>query len=196
MFVQNLQYKIIIYYLRLNLYYMEVLKMKNSFEWNRLGDIKTGRQNLGEDMPVIVYRLLQFTMMDVLTEKLGFEEAEEIFRMAGYEAGVAFAQNVIKKPDDFNSFVEKLQAELKNLKIGIMRVEKADLENLDFVITISEDLDCSGLPVTGETVCAYDEGFISGLFKHYTGRYFVVKEIDCWASGDRTCRFTAKVANK
>lgn len=166
--------------------------MQEEFDWKRIGDISIGRENLGEDMPVAVYRLLQFTMRDVLANRFGAETAEDIFREAGYSAGVAFAKNVLKKSESFSDFAENLQDELKNLKIGVLRIEKADIDNMDFILTVSEDLDCSGLPVTGETVCSYDEGFIAGLFENFTGRYFVVKEIDCWATGDRTCRFTAK----
>ena len=36
---------------------------------------------------------------------------------------------------------------LKKLKIGILRVERGDVENLTFTLTVAEDLDCSGLPV-------------------------------------------------
>ena len=61
----------------------------------------------------------------------------------------------------------------------------------DFTLTVEEDLDCSGLPVSGETVCDYDEGFIAGVLEAYTKKAFHVKEIDCWASGGRVCRFHA-----
>lgn len=50
---------------------------------------------------------------------------------------------------------------------------------MSFTVTVSEDLDCSGLPITGTTVCDYDEGFLSGILEVYTGKPFQVKEIDC-----------------
>ena len=59
--------------------------------------------------------------------------------------------------------------------------------------TVGEDLDCSGLPVTGETVCNYDEGFLAGILKVYTKKDYVVTEVDCWATGSRVCRFEANV---
>jgi predicted hydrocarbon binding protein len=58
---------------------------------------------------------------------------------------------------------------------------------------VTEDLDCSGLPVTNETVCDCDEGFIAGILEIYTGSEFDVKEVDCWSKGDRVCRFEAKL---
>jgi predicted hydrocarbon binding protein len=61
-----------------------------------------------------------------------------------------------------------------------------------FVITVEEDLDCSGLPVSGEVVCNYDEGFLAGIAEAYNQKTFLVREVDCWASGDRVCRFEGK----
>ena len=72
--------------------------------------------------------------------------------------------------------------------MNILRIEQADLGKMAFTLTLAEDLDCSGLPAGDETVCTYDEGFLSG----YTGKNFSTKEVDCWCSGDRVCRFEAK----
>lgn len=165
--------------------------MSTDFDWSRLGDVETGRGNLGDQMPVAVYRLLQYTLLDELSERYGKETAQDIMRKTGYRSGKAFAQNVLTPVDDFPEFISDLQAKLKDMKIGILRIEKADMENMKFVLTVSEDLDCSGLPVTDETVCVYDEGFIAGIMENYTGKTFEVIEVDCWATGDRTCRFTA-----
>jgi len=162
-----------------------------TFEWSRIGDVAKGRENLGTDMPVEIYRLMQYTVTDVLTEALGAEKAEEILRAAGYQAGMAFSQRYLSKEGDFNAFVADLQQQMKQQRIGILRVEKADLDKLELMLTVSEDLDCSGLPLQGDTVCVYDEGFIEAILFDYTGKTFTVREIDCWATGDRTCRFSA-----
>jgi len=47
--------------------------------------------------------------------------------------------------------------------------------------------------VLGETVCNYDEGFISGILSLYSGKEYVAVETDCWATGGRVCRFQADV---
>ena len=167
--------------------------MEKSFDWGRIGDITVGRENLGEEMPVAVYRLLMYSLMDELLEKFGKEQGEEIVRNIGYRAGIALAENLLEKTDDINAFVADLQQKLKDLKVGILRIESVDLESMHIVLTVSEDLDCSGLPVTGEAVCIYDEGLISGLLHFATGKSFTVTEVDCWATGDRTCRFEATV---
>jgi predicted hydrocarbon binding protein len=161
----------------------------NNFSWENLGDIKEGRGDLGEEMPVLVYRLMQYTMLDVLTKAYGAEQANEYFRAAGFLAGSEFARNVLDLEVDFNSFVENLKDSLATLKIGILRMEAFDAETGNIVLTVAQDLDCSGLPVTNENVCNYDEGFIAGILEAYTGKKYIVREVDCWANGDRVCRF-------
>ena len=160
-----------------------------TFSWDSLGNIKEGRGNLGEEMPVLVYRLMQFTLLDVLTREFGREKANFYIREAGRLAGTEFARNALDLKADLNTFVANLQNVLKELKIGILRIEGIDEKAEEIIMTVAEDLDCSGLPITDETVCNYDEGFISGILEVYTGKKFSVREIDCWATGDRVCRF-------
>jgi len=160
------------------------------FSWEQLGDIDEGRPSLGLQTPVAVYRLMQFTMRAVLEKEYGDERTRELLRVAGRLAGQEFCKNVLDASLPFNKFIAQLTSSLLDLSIGILRVEKSDIENMSFLVTVSEDLDCSGLPIKGVTVCDYDEGFIEGIFNVYTGKDFEVKETDCWTTGERTCRFS------
>ncbi|MGA2621609.1 MAG: V4R domain-containing protein [Thermoguttaceae bacterium] len=165
---------------------------ESAFDWTMLGQIDVGRPNLGFKTDVAVYRLMQFTLRDVLIRMYSVEAADKVFYAAGETAGRHFYENLITKRDSFGNFVAELQELLRDLGIGILRIEKGDLEKLTFTLTVAEDLDCSGLPICGEQICTYDEGFISGLLSAYTGKKFRVKEVDCWCSGDRVCRFDVK----
>lgn len=159
------------------------------FSWEKLGNIKEGRGDLGEDVPVVVYRLLEYCMNHVLAEEFGVDEANELFRKAGYLAGSEFAKNVLNLNLELDAFVAHLQKTLKDLRIGILRIESMEEESGTIILTVAQDLDCSGLPPTNEVVCNYDEGFLSGILEAYTKKPYFVREIDCWASGDRVCRF-------
>ena len=174
---------------------MKHMDKPSKFSWEGLGDLEEGRGSLGLDMPVLVYRLLQYTLKDILSREFDETYTRKLFYSAGHLAGTQLAANVLDLSGDFDFFVTNLQRSLQELKIGILRIEKADLENSEFTLTVSEDLDCSGLPVTDETVCDYDEGFIAGILDAYTNKEFKVKEVDCWANGDRTCRFAAKLSD-
>ncbi len=162
------------------------------FEWKDLGDIINGRPNLGTEVPVLVYRLGQYTMREAIAQRYGQEVAAILLREAGWIAGREFCKNVLDCSLDFGAFIDQLQVMLKSLKVGILRIEHSDMTTMTFTLTVSEDLDCSGLPISGQTVCEYDEGFISGILHMYSGKDFSATEVDCWATGDRTCRFVVK----
>ncbi len=163
----------------------------NKFSWKDLGDIKAGRPNLGTHCTVLGYRLLQYTLRDELIRQFDVDKGREVFQNAGKLAGEEFCKNILDTSLDFNSFIADLQEKLKNNLIGVLKIEKTDMDSLSFTLTVAEDLDCSGLPLSDETICEYDEGFIAGILNTYTGKEFDVKEVDCWASGDRICRFSA-----
>lgn len=148
-----------------------------------------GRGNLGASVPVSVYRLMEYSLREQLIEQMGKEEQIHIFRGAGCRAGTYFAEKLLDTSLSFNQFIAALQARMEEMKIGVLRIEKYDEETGQIVLTVSEDVDCSGLPMLGETVCNYDEGFISGIMSAYTGKTYFAKEVDCWATGDRVCRF-------
>lgn len=169
---------------------------KYEFTWDLLGDLDAGRPNLGKSVGVELYRLLQFTFRDVMEQKLGAEKADGIFYEAGKLAGKHFYENLLPKANTFTDSVKNLQTALKDLGIGILRIEEIDMEKGEIVLTVSEDLDCSGLPERGENICVYDEGFISSILESVTKVPFDVKEIDCWCTGDRTCRFMARTTGQ
>lgn len=164
---------------------------KYEFSWSLLGDLKLGRPNLGPNTRIEVFRLMQFTFRDVIEQELGAEKTDQVFYKAGHLAGGEFYKQYLSGTGDFNSFVRELQSALKDMGMGILRIEEADPEAGSFILTVAEDLDCSGLPELGYEICTYDEGFIAGLLESFTGIPFTVKEVDCWCTGDRTCRFTA-----
>lgn len=166
--------------------------MKETKWIDYIGDINLGRVHLGKEMPVEVYRLFEFTMKDELTQRFGKKEAIEIFRSAGKRAGSYFTKQLLDISQDINIFMTELQTRLQEQKMGILRIEELDENARHIVVSIGEDLDCSGLPIIGESVCNYDEGFLMGVLHQYTGHEYEVIEVDCWAKGGRVCRFDAK----
>lgn len=151
------------------------------------------RGNLGEELPVLVYRMLEYSLKEELVKRFGKETQIDIFRNAGRTAGEYFARKMLNLNQPLDQFVSELQKRLEELKIGVLRIEHVDEESGKIILTVAEDADCSGLPILGETVCNYDEGFISGILSVYSGKNYTAVEVDCWATGDRVCRFHADV---
>ena len=164
---------------------------KYTFSWDLLGDLDAGRPNLGNRTHVSVYRLMQFTLREAIESRYGTEAADAVFHAAGKRAGQAFYEHYLSDAKGLPDFIARLQARLKEFAIGILRVESLADDARSLVLTVDEDLDCSGLPETDFEVCVYDEGFIAGILESHTGSPYTVREIDCWCTGDRTCRFSA-----
>ena len=141
-----------------------------------IADIALGRPNLGHFTRLEIYRLMQFTFRDVMEQRLGSDQTDQLFCQAGKLTGTKFYQQFFFHIKDFNEFIKSLQSTLKEMGVGILRVEKADVKQGSFVLTVSEDLDCSGLPELHYEICKYDEGFIAGLLESFTGYEFKVKK--------------------
>jgi predicted hydrocarbon binding protein len=150
-----------------------------SFKWANIGDVTRGRPNLGDTIHVAAYRLMQYSIRSILNKEFGGEKAATLFYSAGYLAGTEFSKNILDINLPFNSFVMQLQNKLKELNMGILRIDQLELEKTEITLVVTEGIDCSGLPVTDETVCDYEEGFIAGILDTYTGKKFDVKEVDC-----------------
>ncbi len=163
------------------------------FCWENLGDLEIGRPHLGGLAPVLVYRLMQYALKAVLTQKLGAAATKEIFIQAGRLAGAEFCRNVLDTHLPLDRFFLELGRKLQDWKIGILTIEDIEPNTLEMTLTVAEDLDCSGLDVSDQTLCDYDEGFLAGVLAAYTGREFAVEEISCWATGDRVCRFKVTI---
>lgn len=162
------------------------------FQWSHLGDVQLGRPNLGNTTSVEVYRLMQYTLRDAAIKYTDPATAARIFYDAGYNSGKAVFENLIAPVSTMDELIAKLQSALKTHNVGILRLEFVDIDGNAMTLTVAEDLDCSGLPEQDEAICTYDEGFIAGILDTFSGKKFNVKEIDCWCTGDRVCRFRAE----
>jgi hypothetical protein len=67
----------------------------NFVSWAELGDIITGRPNLGQMVPVAVYRALQYSIRHVLSEEFDKEFANRILFKAGKLVGEKFCQDLL-----------------------------------------------------------------------------------------------------
>jgi predicted hydrocarbon binding protein len=174
----------------------KMAERKYQFVWDEtVGvDMPSSRPKLGPTMRVEAYRLFQFTLRDILEQHYGADAADALFREAGVLAGRSFHEKYLAGAKTIGELSYQIQLAFDELGIGIFQVETADSGGDHFIFTVDEDLDCSGLPDNREVICVYDEGFIQGILECFSGKGFNVREIDCWCTGARTCRFEAKAS--
>lgn len=170
---------------------------KYAFSWETIGtNMALARPSLGDSLKIEVYRLFQFTMRDILEQEYGTKAADEVFYKSGVLAGKAFYKQFLTEFAETGPLVKRVGELFKDMGIGIFRVESFDTETLECYVTVDEDLDCSGLPDIDDVICIYDEGFIAGILEGFTGKVYNVREVDCWCTGARTCRFQGTPAEQ
>ena len=72
-----------------------------------IGNVEEGRPNLGPTIDVAVYRLMQFTLRDILITKFGTQTADRIYYKAGDSAGREFCNHMINKNNEFDGFIRE-----------------------------------------------------------------------------------------
>ncbi len=165
---------------------------ENGISLSDIGDLSAGRIELGADMPILVYRLFQMSLRKTLSETYGEGEMVNVLRNVGRLAGSAFAREILDLSLPFYDFINELTNKLLSMKIGKLNIECFDENTGHGVVSVKEDLDCSGLRERNEMMCQYDEGFIAGVFNEYTQKSYSVIEVDCWGTGANVCRFEVK----
>lgn len=106
-------------------------KRQYKFDWQFIGDIELGRPHLGKMTRIEMYRLFQYTLRDVLEEEFGTERADRMLYKAGFLAGTEFCRRYIDGCTEFGEFVAKAQAELERMGVGILHIERADMDSLE-----------------------------------------------------------------
>ena len=114
--------------------FMETLK-PISFE-DCLAYDENSRGNLGEQLPVFVYRMLEYSLKEALVSRFGKDVQIELFRNAGHLAGTYFAKHMLNIDQPLDSFISELQNKLQEYKIGVLRIEDINPETGRIILTV------------------------------------------------------------
>jgi len=111
---------------------------KYTFSWSTIGEkMAIARPSLGPTTRIEVYRLLQYTLRDVLEEEFGHKKTDDMFRKAGAIAGREFYNKFCLETEDISGLVTTIEEKFKELGIGIFRVESINLEEMSFTLNCS-----------------------------------------------------------
>ena len=76
--------------------------------WENLGDIEEGRPTSGNDCPVIMYRMLQFSLRKIIESELGEGKGGEYLYKAGQLAGRLIYEKFFADEKDADKLFAKL----------------------------------------------------------------------------------------
>lgn len=155
---------------------------------------KLQRQQLQEDISAYIqryiasendrfefFRLIFHTMrISLLTQGV---DIDPILHEAGLKVGEALYEKV--KDPDMSTFLGNIANFWETHSLGSVEVK----EFQPLTISVEDCFECSGLPYLGRPACAFDSGILESLFSLYNNEEIKVKETQCYALGDKACRF-------
>jgi predicted hydrocarbon binding protein len=131
------------------------------------------RPSLGEDIPLVLYRILRVIgMRNILGETSG-----ATLYMMGKQVGTMVGAR------DLSDF----EAKIKELKIGIPEVQVINDDQL--VVKLYECITCAGFASTGEMFCDMESGIIAGLLEGVYGKKARSTQTKSWSVGYKYCEF-------
>ena len=134
-----------------------------------------------ENDPFEFFRLIFHTLrISLLTQGV---DIDPILHEAGLKVGEALYEKV--KDPDMDTFLGNIANFWETHSLG--SVEVKDFKPL--TISVQDCFECSGLPYLGRPACAFDSGILESLFSLYNEEEAKVKETECYALGDKACRF-------
>ncbi|OPX99359.1 MAG: V4R domain protein [Syntrophorhabdus sp. PtaB.Bin006] len=131
------------------------------------------RPRLGEDIPLVLYRILRVIgMRNILGETSG-----ATLYMMGKQVGAMVGAK------DLAEF----EAKIKELKVGIPEVQIINEDQL--VVKLYECITCAGFTYTGEMFCDMESGIIAGLLEGVYGKKARSTQTKSWSVGYSYCEF-------
>ena len=96
---------------------MGASERKYAFSWDVIGsDIEVARPSMGSQLSMEIYRLLQFTMRDVLEQRYGTKEVDTLFFEAGVLAVKAFYERYCSGADSLGELVKTVEARFRAMR--------------------------------------------------------------------------------
>jgi uncharacterized protein len=139
-----------------------------------LEEIKSiARPNLGEDVPLVLFRILRIIGMRNL---LGETSGQTLYIM-GKTVG-----NMLKATS-----LEEFKKVIEELKIGFAEPEIIEEDHI--VVRLRECITCAGFSFTGEMFCDMESGIIAGLLEKVYEKRAKSTQTKSWSVGYDYCEF-------
>jgi uncharacterized protein len=131
------------------------------------------RPTLGEDIPLVFYRVLRIIgMRRILGESSG-----STLYMMGKQVGSMLEAR------DTGEFKQRII----EMKVGIPELEETDEDHV--LVKLYECITCAGFAYTGEMFCDMESGIIAGLLEKVYGRKARSTQTKSWSVGYNYCEF-------
>lgn len=149
---------------------------------------KTDRPILGNDIPILVFRVFRHFSAGYVEEVLG-RGAAVVFQNGGRDLGRE-AGTMLYKPDPTEYLKEVCQF-VRDSRIGILQPREVSDKLL--VVDLDECITCAGMTPIGKRICQFEVGFVAGVAEVLIKRKPKAYETKCNANGEGTCQVTVEL---
>ena len=150
---------------------------------------KTQRPVLGNDIPLLVFRVFRHFSAGYVEEVMG-RGAAVVFQNGGRELGKE-AGAMIWKPDPTEYLREVCQF-VRDSRIGLLYPREVTDKLL--VVDLDECITCAGMANIGKRVCQFEVGFVAGVAEVLVKKKTKAVETKCNANGEGTCQVSVELA--
>jgi len=149
---------------------------------------QTHRPVLGNDIPLLVFRVFRHFSAGYVEEVLG-RGAAVVFQNGGRELGKE-AGTMIFKPDP-TEYLREVVNFVKDSKIGLLQIREVSDKML--VVDLDECITCAGMTPIGKRICQFEVGFVAGVAEVLIKRKPKAYETKCNANGEGTCQVSVEL---
>lgn len=161
-----------------------------------LGDIIEGKENddisnrelLGGTVSIRLFQSLRLVGLGTAIENMVGDGAKALVYRAGQDLGMGLGGELepIAK-GSLDDYVSLVQGAAKSLGIGLVVVEKVDLNSGELTLRVDECVSCAGIEGVSNPICNFEAGLVGGLIKAFVKGPVKAIETRCHACGDATC---------
>lgn len=150
---------------------------------------KTNRPVLGNDIPLLVFRVFRHFSAGYVEEVLG-RGAAVVFQNGGRELGKE-AGTMLYKADP-HEYLREICQFVRDSRIGIL--QPRELSDKLLVVDLDECITCAGMSNIGKRICQFEVGFVAGAAEVLIKKKPKAYETKCNANGEGTCQVTVELA--
>jgi predicted hydrocarbon binding protein len=146
---------------------------------------RIARPELGEEIPLVVFRAFRHFSAGYVEELLG-RSAAMAFQNGGRELGKEVGATLWDP--DLERYLARVIDWVKDAKIGLLRPVAASDRQL--VVALDECITCAGMEDLGRRICFFEVGLVAGVVEAFVKRKVPARETKCNANGEETCEVT------
>jgi uncharacterized protein len=149
---------------------------------------KTDRPVLGNDIPLLVFRVFRHFSAGYVEEVLG-RGAAVVFQNGGRDLGRE-AGTMLWKPDP-TEYLKEICQFVRDSRIGIL--QPREVSDTRLVVDLDECITCAGMSNIGKRICQFEVGFVAGVAEVLIKKKPKAYETKSNANGEGTCQVTVEL---